>query len=372
VYNLEKQLELADDIHFPTILSNERHNTESYPKRYALLKTKLGHKHDLVELMAAICSLEKEIQNNTENDELYDKLILLNKHGKGHIEKVISCASDIAECIIDDTVKLTPFEIFNLLCAIQIHDIGNMYGRENHTTSFKADFDKYANESFITNAALRNCIFEIAKVHGGKINNDEDTFEAARLRSKLTILHKDVRQRLLAAILRFADELSDDSSRALEVNDKMPEYSKLFHAYSRVLHTVKIEKEEKENAFYIKLCYYMTLQEALNDYKKLVRDKNGKIVPSVIPLIREILERTIKMERERRYCSRYLLSYIILKHIKVEIGIDMGGLVGVKPIEYTLRETGYPSENIELPQSLEDDIAELEKMNAITGDKSNE
>jgi hypothetical protein len=363
VFDLVFQLKTAGDTCFPT---NMRSNTISYPEKYNLLKTKLGPKQDLVELMVAIRSLEKEIQNNTVNDELYDKIVLLNKHGKEHVKKVISCASDIAGCIVDNNVKLTPFEIFNLLCAIQIHDIGNIYGRENHTTSFKVDFDKYANESCITEGILRNCIFDIAKVHGGKINNDKDTVEAAHLRYKVVLFNEIVRQRFLAAILRFADELADDNTRTLDIDISMiPEYSKIYHAYSSSLRTAKIEKEEKEDAYFVKLCYFMTLQESLHSYKKLVKNENGKAVSISIQLIQEILERTIKMERERRYCSRSLLPYVIFKHIKVEIQIDVGSLVSAKMIEYTLRETGYPNENIMLPQSVNDDIAELEKMNAL-------
>jgi hypothetical protein len=368
VFDLESQLKVADETRFPDIPTDVRDNTKSYPERYDLLKTKIGSKHDLVEIKTLLCSLEQEIQNNTINDELYDKIILLNKHGKGHVESVISRASDLAKCIIGDDNKLSPFEIFILLCAIQIHDIGNMYGRNDHTTSFESDFEKHAKESFISDSVLIKFIFNIAKVHGGKIKGNSDTIEEAKLRYKTIVLKRDVRQRLLAAFLRFADELADDNTRSLDIS-KMPEYSKIYHAYSNSLHTVKIEKEEKENAYFVKLCYFMSIQQAFYSYKKLVRNKNGEIVSSSIPLIREILERIIKMERERRYCSRYLLPYIILKHIKVEIEIDIGV---IKLIEFTIRETGYPDEKIELPQSLEDDIAELEKMDAITGGKSNE
>jgi len=366
IHNLEDQLINSDNSSFPTILVSEQSNTKSYPDRYNILKTKLGAKHDSVELMTSLKSVEQEIQSDTAKNELYDKIILLNKHGKGHIENVISRASDLASCIIDEKAKLVPFEVFILLCAIQIHDIGNMYGRKEHTTSFKADFDKYSTEAFITESVLKACIFNIAKVHGGKINNNADTIETAGLHNETSILRIDVRQRLLAALLRFADELADDSTRALDI-PKIPEYSKIFHAYSHSLHTVKIEKIKNGNAYHVKLCYFLNISEALTEYKKLEKDGNEEPKPTSISLIREIIKRTIKMEYERRYCARYFLPYFILKHIAVEIEIDFGSLNGKETIVYTLEETGYPGEDIKLPPNIEDSIANLERRYTADG-----
>jgi hypothetical protein len=358
----------SDSSSFPTILVIEQSNTKTYPERYDILKAKLGPKQSLVEIMSTLKSLEQEIQDNIKNYELYDKIILLNKHGKGHVESVISRASDLANCIIDKENKLSPFEIFILLCAIQIHDIGNMYGRDDHTTSFENDFKRYAKESFISDSVLIKCIFNTAKVHSGKISGNSDTIEAAGLRYKTTILQRDIRQRLLAAILRFADELADDNTRALDIDIlEIPEHSKIYHAYSNSLQTVKIEKVGNENVYFVKLCYFMSIQEAFCGYKKMIRESDGSYISVSLPLIREIIERTKKMECERRYCSRYFLPYIILKHIMVEIEIDLGSLESSKRIVYTLEETGYPNENIKLSQDIEDSIASLEKKYATAG-----
>jgi len=364
--SLETQLASATDDIFPTILSEERSNTKSYQERYDLLKTKLGSKHSLVEIMAALRSIEQEIKNNTVTSELYDKIILLNRHGKGHVETVIYRATRLALCIKNS--KLTLPEIFVLLCAIQIHDIGNIHGRENHTLSFRNEFEEYARESFITESSLIRCVFDVAKVHGGKIGGKDDTIEAANLHYNATVLQKNIRQRLLASILRFADELADDYTRTFDVKiHDLPEYSKLYHAYSGILQSVTIEEEEKEeNAWFVRLCYDVMLQEALSSYKKLEKDKNGNVVSVTIPLLSEVIERTKKMERERRYCSRHFLPHIILKRIKVEIVIDMGGLENPKEISYTLEETGYPAEDIKSP-SLDD----VEKFIANLGEKYN-
>jgi len=369
VLDLESQLlNNVNVTDFPNIPKDMLDKTKPYPKKYDLLKTNLSSKHDLVGIMSILCSLEQEIKNNTISDELYDKVILLNKHGKSHVESVIAHASDLAKCI-DEKNKLSPFEIFILLCAIQIHDIGNMYGRDEHTTSFERDFIKSAKQSFITDPVLIKCILNIAKVHGGKVKGNSDTIGAAGLRYEITLLRMDIRQRLLAAILRFADELADDNTRSLEIDDisKIPEYSRIYHAYSNSLHNVKIEKIERENVYFVKLGYYMTIKDAFCIYKKLKKENDGSCISISLPLIREIIERTKKMERERRYCSHHFLPYIMLKHIFVEIEMEVGGFESPKRIIYTLQETGYPGEEIEMSPTVEDDIAKLEKEYKMTG-----
>ena len=382
IHDLEAQLNARTEDYssFPDIPKDKRSNTFSYPAKYLLLKTKLGELHDKVELEATLRSLEDAILSNIASYDLYDRIILLNKHGKGHVDKVIMRVSDLAKCIIvtdkngiiaNEDSLLTPFEIFILLCAIQIHDVGNMYGREEHTLSFKGDFERTAKESFISDPVLVSFIFSMARVHGGKINDNADTIEAAGLRTKSIVLEKEIRQRMLAAMLRFADELADDSTRALEVT-RMPEYSKIFHAYSKALHTVKIEQEERETTYFVKLCYYLEIREALSNYKKLEKDDTGNLNSKDVTLIQELIKRTQKMERERRYCSRYFLPYFLIKYISVEIVIDLGGFDGEERIVYTLEETGYPVEEITLPQEVEDTISKLESKYGKSGGISHE
>lgn len=374
---LEAQLANAKATDFPNVTTDMKNNTKPYPEKYGLLKTNLSPKHDLVGIMATLKSLEIELKNNSLNNEthenIFDYVILLNNHGKGHVETVISRAGELSKCIKNEASNLRPFEIFILLCAIQIHDIGNMFGRDDHTVSFFNDFKECANKSFIKESSLIRCIFDIARAHSGKILGSLDTIIAAELRNEASILGIDVRQRLLAAILRFADELADDYTRVIDyIFTDMPEYSKIYHAYSGSLHTVKVEKLEKENVFYIKLCYDIPIKDAFCIYKKLKKDDDGNYKIIELTLIMEIIERTKKMERERRYCSRHFLPYFLIKYISVEIRIDLGSIVEPKKIIYTLEDTGYPSEEIPLSPDIYKSIDELEKINKNTGGESNE
>jgi hypothetical protein len=227
--------------------------------------------------------------------------------------------------------------------AIQIHDLGNKYGREEHTTSFYNVFIRYANESFITSSALQRCIFSIARAHGGEIEGDKDTIEKAQLQKRTPVDNIDVRQQLLAAILRFSDELADDQTRAKDI-EKMPGFSKVYHAYSTTLSTSRIVKSDINSACIIELCYCLTQDEAVKQYKKI--NENGAI--EEVKLLDELFNRTIKMERERRYCTRYLYPYLQINEIIVKIDIT-SSTFDTYSIQYSLPAKGYPNEDICIP-----------------------
>ena len=353
--DLEEYVIYSAEAEFPLILSSERENTKLYPDRYIDFKINLGKEHDKVDYENTLSSFHEELDklfsgepnNNNMNakKEIYDNIMVLTRHGKGHIESVIMHASSMIKYIENDKEKwrIKPFEAFILLCAIQIHDLGNKYGRKEHTTSFYNDFIKYAEKSFITSSALKDCIYKIARVHGGKIEDDQDTIEKAQLQREKTIDNIDVNQQLLAAILRFSDELADDQNRAKEINN-IPEYSKIFHSYSMALHTARVVENKMDDAYSVKLCYFLSNDEAVKQYKKINEDG----IIEEVKLLDEIFNRTIKMERERRYCFRYLCPYIQINEIIVEIDIS-SSTFDTYTIRYTLPAKGYPIEDICIP-----------------------
>lgn len=324
---LEQLLFSAPLTEFPQAPSSYTQNRKPFPERYNELKTQLGEKHDNVEIGALLSS--------TNDSCAYDSLVYLNQHGKGHVEVVIRRAFDLINRI-DRSQQLTGFELFLLLCAIQIHDIGNIHGRKLHTTSFKNEFFDIAPICFITEPGLKEIIFDIACVHGGMINEEKDTL--AQLRNKTELCKCIIRPQLIASILRFADELADDYTRAKEI-EEMPKESQIYHAYSRALHTVDIQADEGGN--FIMLGFYLSKEEAERNYIE-----SGKTVT----LLEEILNRTEKMERERRYCHRFFVPVLLLTKIKVFIDIRFHNEVSERNFSYTLHESGYPDSPITISE----------------------
>src|SRR5947209_2956468 len=111
----------------------------------------------------------------------------------------------------DSGKKPTAYEIYLLLAAIHIHDLGNFFGRASH----EINADKVMLElgpMLGADDVEKFKIREIAQAHGGKVNGDKD--KIGRLQLEDHIFSHAIRPRFLAALLRLADELADDSTRA--------------------------------------------------------------------------------------------------------------------------------------------------------------
>ena len=136
----------------------------------------------------------------------------LTDHGMRHITTVIRRASELVGD--GESVLLTPYEVFLLLTAIHFHDVGNVFGRNKHEqeiTSLMQELD----ESLIGSDGIeRRMIRDIAMAHSGYADtdgHDKDTIGCLSwdpVRGNL-----EPRVQLLAAVLRFSDELADDHTR---------------------------------------------------------------------------------------------------------------------------------------------------------------
>jgi hypothetical protein len=347
---LEDILSKKDDKVFKK--KKKEKSEKSYPKRYKDVKLALRKIHNTAEKGALATSLENYINENisiADNDfkkGLESAIIYLNNHGKEHTNKVIVKISEILQYFPPDR-GLTPYEIFILLCAIQIHDTGNRFGRANHEQVIGPIFDEECSK-ILPNKFERDLITKIAMVHSGQIFGNNDIIKYL---SEVSKMHNfSVRERLLASLLRFGDELADDNSRAdrygIEIN-KIPKHSKIFHYYSHSLHTVKISHNKENNEFVLELVYNFDTDIAR---EKFFRENTEKY------LLDEIYDRTIKMEKERRYCMRYLRPYFYLSKISVNIRItDKNYAMNFKEINYILEEEGYPDVEILIKNRLSGD-----------------
>lgn len=332
---------------FPNFSSFNGEN--SYPNRYIAFKDALLPIHNSVEkgAMAAgaiewmdkTIEIIKKIEDGEERRHSMDQLIKsdpivhLNNHGPGHVNKVIEKVSEMLHFF--DGGHLTPYEGFFLLCAIQAHDIGNVFGREEHEKRCKEILEEKG-KPIIPDSFERKVIEKLAMVHGGAINGERDT--VGFLSESKKLYERKVRKKLLAALLRFGDELADDSSRAdregLERGTILVG-SRIYHRYSASLHTVQIERNKETERVQLNLSYEIDSDLATQVFKK----NNDNTY-----LLDEIYNRTLKVERERRYCMRFLRPFFSLDSIRVEIIIQNSkNAFQSDKIQYTLEETGYPS-----------------------------
>ena len=261
---------------------------------------------------------------------LQDK-IFLTDHGPNHTETVIQRAGELLADPAADYPQLTAYEVYLLLMAILFHDVGNLYGRDGHEDRQMEIMDHMGilvGDETVERAAIS----KIARAHGGKRNGDRDTIR--ELPREDWILGKMVRYQALAAILRFADELADDSrraARAVLVLGQMPEASRLFHMYAEALHTVGIEPES----------HVVYLRYSLTKEKLAPLDESG----DESYLIDEIYRRTVKMHHEREYCMRFTRRIVQIDVIDVKIEVYESGKspnLCRDPIAYRLQQVGYP------------------------------
>ncbi len=252
---------------------------------------------------------------------------LLTNHGIEHVQDVIRHAGDI----IDDINQLTGYEIFILLISIHFHDVGNLYGREEHEQKIDEIIEKL-DTILPLDTAGKNFVNAIATAHGGYYKNDKDTIR--HIGDDCKYANVLVRQKALAAILRFADEISDDFTRS-NFSGKIPEGNEVYHEYSKSLEPVSIEGDAI--ILHFRIPYNLT------------KEKVGKGTSKVF-LYDEILNRIAKCMRELEYCKKYADGLIKLKSISVKIDILREGS-NFKIIEnagdsFRLTLQGYPNEDI--------------------------
>lgn len=258
----------------------------------------------------------------------------LNDHSAKHIEMIIRKVSMI---LWDDNgncyLKLTPYEMFILLMAIQIHDAGHIYeGRDKHAENahkLLGELNKYT--VTMPETVLIN---KIARAHSGKKdpigNLDEDT----------AISSVPVRIKLLASLLRFGDELADENSRSsnflLDENMISSETSRLFHAYSQSLYSFTPRVASHD----IQMNFTLNKAKCINTYKKPT--KEGEID---IYLLDEIYCRTTKTFLECLYYNRFVPAEIRFASVSVVVDFyDENTLEEFYPsIKYRIEEKGYPT-----------------------------
>lgn len=120
------------------------HNDRNYYDAYSQLKLNLRPVQEIETAGAMAAEVRKSLEEFSEKlptmpeskkeeqiNEFFDvdHVVFLNDHGPNHVAKVIDQAGNILKYF---SQELSPFETFILLCAIQIHDIGNVLGRAGH------------------------------------------------------------------------------------------------------------------------------------------------------------------------------------------------------------------------------------------------
>lgn len=260
------------------------------------------------------------------------------RHDIGHVDDVIKTAGDLlgygSEAKSPALESLHPYEVFVLLLAILLHDAGNAVGREGHEKRAGAILEDLGSLVDMDSFEKR-LVASIANAHGGRtLSGSKDTI--AEIRPPIAHIGSiAVRARLLAALVRLADELSENPRRADEIvlEQGNPPHSVVHNLFCQV---VNIHVDYR--AHQISLDF--DVDRRLLDRKYPLIEGGGEEQVLLIDYIRKRIE---KCEMERRYCQRFLANFAGYERVRVRLCIRDGDTL-LEEIALDFEEAGYPAE----------------------------
>ena len=258
---------------------------------------------------------------------------LLNDHGIRHVHEVIEL---IAQLLEKGYCKPNLCELFLLLVAAQVHDIGNISGRAGHEKKINEILSK-CSEYTRLDGPTRFYILAIAGAHGGMtVDGKKDTLSTLEVLTQLRGF--DVHPRALASVLRMADELADNCDRAdvdMRALGLIPEGNDIYHRYSESIQSVKLE------GMTISYKYSLTRDVIARKFGKV----EGKETRDVY-LYDEILGRLLKTFCEMEYCSRNSGGFFNLESISATFTVFSDDYKSqlLPSFAMRLKYKGYPNQ----------------------------
>jgi hypothetical protein len=310
----------------------------------------IGKRNYVTDFLSLDDHLNKFVHTKTEVlQRIADNTGYLTDHGPEHIKMVMHRAASLI-CLPSDTAefdtKLSPYEVFILIMAIHFHDVGNRYGREGHETRILEVMARLSQMQVFSSTEQR-LIAKIASTHGGKVGHDKDTIRKILPEGTRFFGGVSYRPQLIAAILRLADELAEDNSRAdtfaLLGPSEIPEESLIYHKYAERIDSIAINVLERK----LELEFSLYHDDVQTQYGK-GKDSDGVLMKRF--LLDEVLDRTKKTFLEAIYCNRFLREELGISFTTVNVQISpFDNSNSLEPfraeIKYSLKETGYPFEN---------------------------
>lgn len=264
---------------------------------------------------------------------------LYTQHDLEHVNDVIKAAGillGISQTNITDDVpvnNLSGYEIYALLTGILLHDAGNAFGRTGHEKlPFKILTD--ANTAG-TDAAELRVLAQIAQAHGGRAKDgDKDTIGKVIQQPSHKIQGIPLRSRMIASILRLADELSENPTRANDALLKSPSMSPDAVVHNLYCKVINIDIDVLART--IRKTFEVEVDLIAKKFP--IKDAAGARETYLIDYIAERLE---KCDLERQYCNRYFSGLLRFDSIRAELKICRNEDV-LDTVSLTLDDSGYP------------------------------
>lgn len=256
---------------------------------------------------------------------------LFTDHGPDHFDEVVRYLGEIIP--LDQVTPngvVTPYELFVILLAARIHDVGNNEGRIGH--------EQRCHQALLdigdgVDGIERSKIASVAQAHGGHSTRGcKDTISDIPLSEGSYSINFNARK--CAALVRIADEICENRKRALDNLDFSTEKGKkseIYHAYASCISRNSFSLSDRQ------LIMEIDIPVAMLDKRFLKLNQN---VLEDILLIEEVAIRLQKLDLERKYCNTYLPEALRIRGIKVTIN--------AYKIEHTAKGIAYLLRLIEI------------------------
>lgn len=246
-----------------------------------------------VELLPLISSRQPFI-----NDHTRTHLLRVLKHIENLLARHFPRAEDGPD--IPESREVCWADSMIVLNALVWHDLGNIRGRLGHAKQVHDLFETIAPRLY--EDRLAELVKQVAEAHSGTGAIERiipNSFAAQAFHGE------DIHPQFLAALLRFADELDEDSHRIATSDyatmDLVPADAQRFWFFNNVNTSIRVVSHASDfgtNAPWVEI------------HSRIPQSRFDEGIPNganaTTPAMTEYLRRVLKIEAERRYCNPYL------------------------------------------------------------------
>jgi hypothetical protein len=278
------------------------------------------------------CDYE-HLRNELVKDNFFQDIKFKEPNLSDHSDRHIRDVQDRTFKLIGNFKErgLSGMDVYCLSLMILFHDVGNIFGRKGHDSicriaevynKYRANHKNYGDE--------RRQVSLGASAHSGFSSAGcKDTLKYLK---KGSIKSEEINLPEIAAILRFADELSEGKHRTcsfLLERNLYEKDSQIFQEYAQITDIVIDRALER-----ISITYNINVTD------KFGEDKNEQ--KKIEDLIKFTFYRAIKLDQERRYTKNYSATLQVFKYVTVLYNFEKNYtplVLDIQPIRF---EDQYP------------------------------
>ena len=244
----------------------------------------------------------------------------LSDHGPQHISNVFE---NVISLISSDQALhgLTARELYILGLVVLFHDVGNLFGREDHHHRIGEVYD-WARGVDSNTRREKTLVLRAASAHTG-VTRSGSKNTLAEVEQSDHFDGKPISLRTIAAILRLADELAEGPQRTTEFFRTTIGYeptSQKFHQYAACTH---VSADRASGRLRV------TYEFQLDDFEL---PSNISRIKDLSEFLAFVLHRVSKLDDERRYTRFYCRLLDAFR----QTDVAMNFYTGARPLEFGL------------------------------------